>query len=400
MFYDAYQAQADSLSPLRAMAGFSRALFEHTQFGPGANMFVRSLSAATELSARAGLNHERPAYDITRSGDIPVHEEIALQTPFARLLHFRKETKAKGPRVLIVAPMAGHFATLLRQTAQTMLADHDVFITDWINARDIPLAAGRFGADEYVAHLIRFLEQIGPGAHAVAVCQPCAALLSATAVMAKHRNPATPRSITLMAGPVDARIAPTSVNQFATSHSLAWFEKNLITSVPARHPGAGRHVYPGFVQVAAFLSMNPSRHIRAQWDLLGHILRGHDPEADANRRFYDDYLAVADLPAEFYLETVRNVFQEYRLAEGTLTFRGEAVAPAAITKTMLLTVEGEKDDICSVGQTSAALDLCPNVQHKYNYVQPGAGHYGVFSGRRWQNSIYPVVRKTIATSEL
>ena len=404
MLYDAYQAQVDFLSPGRTFAGLTRNLFDGTKLGPTGNTFLRSLSAAAELFARAGLSHERPGYDIesvTVDGrEIAVHEESVLDTPFARLLHFRKETDLAQPRVLIVAPMAGHFATLLRHTARTMLADHDVFITDWNNARDIPLTEGHFGTGEYVDHLIRFLEAIGPGAHAVAVCQPCAATLTAVAVMAKHENPAIPRSVTLMAGPVDASINPTEVNKFATSHSISWFKKNLIARVPNRYPGAGRHVYPGFIQVSAFLSMNPARHIRAQWDLFGHILRGQEHEADANRRFYDDYLAVADLPAEFYLETVRNVFQEFRLARGTLDYRGEMVDPGLITKTALLTIEGEKDDICSVGQTSAALALCPDAPQKQNYVQPGAGHYGVFSGRRWQNEIYPIVREMIATREL
>ena len=336
MLYDAYQAQADLLSPTRAIANLTRAMFDHPHMGPGGNMFLRGLSAATELFARAGLSHERPGYEIETvtvdGGEIAVHEESVLETPFARLLHFRKDKDLAQPKVLIVAPMAGHFATLLRQTAQTMLADHDVFITDWKNARDIPAVAGRFGTDEYVEHLVRFIETIGPDAHTVAVCQPCGALLTAVAVMAKHENPAIPRSMTLMAGPVDASINPTEVNRFATSHTLSWFEQNLIARVPDRFAGAGRHVYPGFIQVGAFLSMNPARHIRAQWDLLGHILRGHDQEANANRRFYDDYLAVADLPAEFYLETVHNVFQEFRLARGTLEYRGEMVDPGLITK--------------------------------------------------------------------
>ena len=403
MLYDAYQAQADILSSGRAFAGFARTLFDGTQFGPGGNMFFRSLSATAELFARAGLSHESPGYEIDsipiEGRAVPVHEESVLETPFARLIHFRKETDLIQPRVLIVAPMAGHFATLLRHTARTMLADHDVFITDWINARDIPLSAGHFGTNEYVEHLIRFLETIGPGAHAVAVCQPCAALLAAVAVMAKHDNPAIPRSATLMAGPVDASINPTEVNRFATSHPIGWFKKHMIARVPNRHAGAGRHVYPGFIQVSAFLSMNPARHIRAQWDLFGHILRGREPEADANRRFYDDYLAVADLPAEFFLETVHNVFQEFRLARGTLRYRGEPVDPGLITKTAIFTVEGEKDDICSVGQTSAALSLCPNAPQRRNYIQPGAGHYGVFSGRRWENEIYPIVREAIALSD-
>jgi polyhydroxyalkanoate depolymerase len=366
-------------------------------------MFFRGLSATADLFSRAGLSHDRPDYEIAsvtvEERAVGVREEIALETPFARLLHFRKDIATEQPRVLIVAPMAGHFATLLRHTARTMLADHDVFITDWKNARDIPANAGRFGTDEYVAHLIRFLEEIGPGAHAVAVCQPCAALLAAVAVMAKQESPAIPRSMTLMAGPVDASVNPTEVNRFAIGHPLSWFENNLIARVPARFAGADRQVYPGFIQVGAFLSMNPARHIRAQWDLFGHVLRGHEREAAANRRFYDDYLAVADLPAEFYLETVRNVFQEFRLARGTLTYRSERVDPAAIRQTALLTIEGEKDDICSVGQTSAALALCPNARQKRAHIQPGAGHYGVFSGRRWQNEIYPILRETIAASD-
>ncbi len=400
MLYDAYQAQADLLFPVRQLAGLTRAFVDQTKFGPGANMFLRGLSAGVELVARAHLSHDRPDYEIDQitvdGRDIAVREESILETPFGRLLHFRKETDLNQPRVLLVAPMAGHFATLLRHTAATMLADHDVYITDWINARDIPLAEGRFGTDEYVEHLIRFLERMGPEAHAVAVCQPCPALMTAVAVMAQRQNPATPRSMTLMAGPVDASRNPTDVNRFATRFPLSWFKHNLITRVPSRYPGRGRHVYPGFLQVAAFLSMNPARHVRAQWDQFGHVLHSREPEAHANRRFYDDYLAVADMPGEFYLETLRNVFREYRLARGTLEFRDEKVDPAAISQTAILTVEGERDDICSVGQTSAALELCPNAPRRQNYLQPGAGHYGVFSGRRWEQHIYPVVRDFIA----
>ena len=243
MLYDAYQAQADFLFPVRQLAGLTRAFVDQTKFGPGANMFLRGLSAGVELVARAHLSHDRPDYEIdhvTVDGrEIAVEEETILETPFGRLLHFRKDADLSQKRVLLVAPMAGHFATLLRHTAATMLADHDVYITDWINARDIPLEAGRFGTDEYVEHLIRFLETIGPGAHAVAVCQPCPALVTAVAVMAKGQNPATPRSMTLMAGPVDASRNPTEVNRFATRYPLSWFKKNLISRVPSRHPGAG-----------------------------------------------------------------------------------------------------------------------------------------------------------------
>jgi polyhydroxyalkanoate depolymerase len=401
MLYDAYQAHSDLFSPLRAWAGLTSAAFRNTCAGPGANYVLKSISAAAEILNRAHLIHERPSYEIDTvpvdGRDVPVSEVAALKTPFGNLLHFKKETNVEQPRVLIVAPMAGHFPTLLRHTAETMLADHDVFITDWANARDVPMSAGRFGLDDYIDHVIRFFEQIGPGAHVVAVCQPCAALLAAVAVMAQMDHPCQPRSMTLMAGPVDTRINPTAVNLLATEHSIEWFEKNLITTVPGRYPGAYRRVYPGFLQLTAFMSMNMARHVRAHVDLFDHIRKGEDEKAEANKKFYDEYFAVSDLPAEFYLETVQKVFQEYHLPRGILQYRGRTVEPSAIRKTALLTVEGERDDICSVGQTLAAHDLCTSIKpmRKKHYVQPGVGHYGVFSGTRWHNQIYPIVRNTI-----
>jgi poly(3-hydroxybutyrate) depolymerase len=405
MLYDAYQAQQDLLAPFRAGARLLSAALDKTWLGPAGNQVARSMAAGAEMLTRAKVIHERPAYglSLTRADGrtLPVHEDVALDLPFANLVHFRKAQSTRQPRVLIVAPMAGHFATLLRQTAQTMLADHDVYITDWKNGRDVPLAAGRFGTDEYVDYLIRFLEEIGPGAHAVAVCQPCAALLVAVAAMAMDKNKATPRSMTLMAGPVDARVNPTRVNELATSKPLSWFRENLISAVPARYAGAGRHVYPGFIQLGAFMSMNLPRHIRAQMDLFGHIVRGEDAKAQANRKFYDEYFSVADLPAEFFIETVQKVFQEYHLPRGIFEYRGRVVDPGAIKATTLLTVEGERDDICSLGQTLAAHDLCKGIKpfRKKHYVQVGVGHYGVFSGTRWQRQIYPVVRNTIVASE-
>ena len=401
MLYDAYQAQSDLLAPLRAWAGLTSAIFRDTSAGPSANYILKSISAAAEVLNRAHLIHERPSYEIetveVEGREVPVTEVAALETPFATLLHFKKETNVEQPRVLIVAPMAGHFPTLLRHTVKTMLADHDVYISDWKNARDVPLEAGRFGVDEYIEHTIRFFEHLGPGAHVVAVCQPCAALLATIAVMAQADHPCQPRSMTLMAGPVDTRISPTTVNQLATEHPIEWFEQNLITTVPRRYPGAHRRVYPGFMQVSAFLSMNLARHIRAHIDLFDHIRKGEDEKADANRKFYDEYFSVADLPAEFYLETVRKVFQEFHLPLGKFEFRGTRVEPAAIRKTALLTVEGERDDICSVGQTLAAHDLTPSIKpfRKKHYVQAGVGHYGVFSGTRWHTQIYPIVRNVI-----
>jgi poly(3-hydroxybutyrate) depolymerase len=299
--------------------------------------------------------------------------------------------------VLIVAPLSGHFATLLNDTARTMLADHDVYITDWHNAREVPLSEGRFGLDEYVEHVIAFIEMLGPGTHLVAVCQPCVPTLAAVALMAQHDHPAQPRSMTLMAGPIDCRINPTKVNDLATGKPIEWFEHNLISRVPSRYPGARRRVYPGFLQLTAFMSMNLDRHKQAFRDLYRQLHQGEHEAAEATKRFYDEYFAVNDLPAEFYLETVAQVFQEYRLARGELTVRGERVEPAAIRRTALFTVEGERDDICSIGQTVAAHDLCPGIRPymKSHHVQLGVGHYGVFSGRRWQQQIYPRVREMI-----
>jgi polyhydroxyalkanoate depolymerase len=405
MLYDAYQAQQDMLAPVRAGASlFSTALGE-TWLGPQANFLFRNMAAAAEIVSRAKMIHERPPYAIGLTGPDgryqPVAEEIALSLPFGDLIHFRKAQPVRQPKVLIVAPMAGHFATLLRDTARTMLADHDVYITDWRSARDVPLSAGRFGTDEYVDYLIRFFEEIGPGAHVVAVCQPCAALTVAVSVMAMNRSNATPRSMTLMAGPVDTSINPTKVNELATAKPIEWFAENLITAVPARYAGAGRHVYPGFIQLTAFISMNMSRHVRAHLDLFGHIVKGEDAKADAKRKFYDEYFSIADLPAEFYLETVQKVFQEYHLPRGRFEYRGNVVDPGAIRETALLTVEGERDDICSLGQTLAAHDLCKGIKpyRKKHYVQAGVGHYGVFSGKRWQTQIYPMVKNTILASE-
>jgi polyhydroxyalkanoate depolymerase len=322
-------------------------------------------------------------------------------TPFGTLLHFRKDVVLAQPRVLLIAPLSGHFATLLRATVRTMLPDHDVFITDWHNARDVALEHGRFGFDEYIGHLIRFVETIGPGAHIVAVCQPCVAALVAASVMAQSDNPAQPRSMTLMAGPIDTRVNPTKVNELAMSKPIDWFEQNLIARVPMRYLGAGRRVYPGFVQLAAFMSMNIDRHRKAHLDLYENLAKGELEKAKTTKAFYDEYFAVLDLSAEFYLETVAWVFQEARLAKGELDYRGERVEPRAIRRTALLTVEGERDDICALGQTAAAHDLCKGVKPymRRHHMQAGVGHYGVFSGKRWEEQVYPIVRNMILASE-
>lgn len=409
MMYLAYQTQANLMAPLRALA---EQVLPGLRQAAGDNPFLSGFAAATEMLVRAGLSHGRPPYNITHvrigNRELPVTEEPAHVTPFGTLLHFKKDLDpsqaaqlGQQPRVLVVAPLSGHFATLLRDTVVTMLPDHDVYITDWHNARDVPLSAGRFGFEDYVDHLIKFMEVIGPGGHIVAVCQPCVQALVATAVMAEAKNKCTPRSMTLMAGPVDCRLNPTKVNELAVGKPIEWFESKLISEVPHGLPGAGRRVYPGFVQLTAFMSMNIDRHVKAHVDLFQHLWQGNHEQAAKTKDFYDEYFAVLDLDADFYLETVQWVFQEYRLATGELMHRGKPVNPKAIRKTALLTVEGERDDICAIGQTMAAHDLCTGIKPymKRHHLQAGVGHYGVFSGKRWAKQIYPIVRNTILAME-
>jgi polyhydroxyalkanoate depolymerase len=403
MLYLAYQTHSDMIAPVKAWATMAMAAGYQP---PGAeHPTIRNLTAAYELISRMGLTHTRPPFGIRSvnvgNREVEVREEAAFSTPFATLLHFKKDVAAVQPRVLLVAPLSGHFATLLRATVRTMLPDHDVFITDWHNARDVPLIAGRFGVDEYVDHLIKFLEVIGPGAHVLAVCQPCVAVLSAVAVMAQTGNPAQPRSMTLMAGPIDTRVNPTKVNELSNKRDIAWFERTLTASVPIRYPGAFRRVYPGFVQLTAFMSMNIERHVKAHKELYENLANGELEKAATTKTFYDEYFAVLDLTAEFYLETVRLIFQEYALPLGKLEWHGERVDPSAIRRTMLLTVEGERDDICAVGQTVAAHDLCNKLRPylKRHHMQAGVGHYGVFSGKRWENQVYPIVKNVILSSD-
>jgi polyhydroxyalkanoate depolymerase len=405
MLYQAYQAYSDIMAPVRALAGMALKTGSEKLNGSVRPSALSNLTAAYELIARAGLTHARPPYGIDSvmvgNREVAVSEQAADATPFGTLLHFKKDIEQAQPRVLLIAPLSGHFATLLRATVRTMLAEHDVYITDWHNARDVATAEGRFGFDDYTGHLIRFLETIGPGAHVVAVCQPCVSALVAAAVMAQGDNPAQPRSMTLMAGPIDTRVNPTKVNELAKGKPIEWFEKNLIASVPYRYGGGGRKVYPGFVQLAAFMSMNMDRHVKAHKELYEHLANGEAEKAAATKAFYDEYFAVLDLAAEFYLETVRLVFQEHTLPLGALTYQDRPVEPAAIKRTMLFTVEGEKDDICAVGQTLAAHDLCTSLRpsRKRHHMQAGVGHYGVFSGRTWQNQIYPMVKNVILQSD-
>jgi poly(3-hydroxybutyrate) depolymerase len=403
MIYQNFQAQADATGALRFMARAFADFFERPLFLDGP--WTRNLTAAYELIGRSGLTHRRPPFgiDSVQFGNrrVEIRETAADRTPFCTLLRFEKSVLEQQPRVLLVSPMSGHFATLLRETVRTMLPDHDVYLTDWHNARDIPRRQGSFGLDDFIEHLIRFLEVIGEGAHIVAICQPSVAALAAVAVMAQGGHPAQPCSMTLMAGPIDTRLNPTKVNAFATSRPFTWFERNMIALVPPRYAGAARPVYPGFLQLAAFMSMNLERHMKSFHDLYNSRVSGDRDKAETVRRFYDEYFAVMDLPAEFYLETIRAVFQDHDLPQGRLQWRGQTVEPRAIRRTALLTVEGERDDICAVGQTLAAQDLCSGLRPymKQHYMQPGVGHYGVFSGRRWSSQIYPIVRDLIQVSQ-
>lgn len=410
MDYVFYQTQADLMAPVRFAA---RSLGKWLRWGSldrrGNPMapWIRQTAAACELFGMIEITHSRRSFGIesvTVAGTpAPVTEQIAHEMPFGRLQHFVKSGVDGQPKVLIAAPMSGHFATLLRDTVKTMLVDHDVYVTDWRNAREVPLEAGRFGLDEYTDHLMGFLDAMGPGVHLVAICQPCVAAISAVAQMAETAHPATPVSLTLMAGPIDCRISPTVVNRLASGQGLEWFERNLITRVPARFPGAGRRVYPGFKQVAAFMNMNRERHVaafREYFNLRSELNPSPDNQKKeaAMRDFYDEYFAVSDLPAEFFLETVERVFQRHDLPTGALECHGKAVDPSLIRDTWLLTVEGGKDDICAEGQTKAAHALMSGLapERHLHHTQPDVGHYGVFSGRRWQEHIYPVIRSMIA----
>jgi polyhydroxyalkanoate depolymerase len=403
MLYALYQTASDLMLPMRmwaAMAGQGFALGD-----PASADRWRAASALCEMMSRAALSHRRPSFEIDQvtmgNQTVPVVEEEALATPFGTLLRFAKQGAPPQPKVLVVAPLSGHFATLLRDTVRVLLPEHDVYVTDWANARDVGIWNGRFGFDDYVAHLISFLEVMGPGSHVVAVCQPCVQTLAAAAIMAEDDHPAQPRSMTLMAGPIDTRVSPTKVNELAMGRPIDWFERSLITRVPLRYPGATRRVYPGFLQLTAFMSMNAERHVKAQMDLYRALARGDTEQADTIKKFYDEYFAVLDMTAEFYLETVQWVFQEHRLARGVLEWKGRRVDPKAIRRTALFTVEGERDDICAIGQTVAAHDLCSSLRpyRKKHYMQAGVGHYGVFAGKRWAGQIYPLVRNTILANE-
>ena len=401
MLYEAYQVHNDVLGPVRLMAETFRCLLNQPWLWFANAPLIRGASAAMELLSNAGMSHVRPDFGIRtvliEGQEVAVTEEIAAADPFCNLLHFRKDKPCEAPRILVVAPLSGHFPTLLRGTVQALLPDHDVFVTDWANARNVPLLHGRFGLDDFVDLLIRFIYLLGPDVHVMAVCQPSVPVLAAVSLLAADGDPCQPASMILMGGPIDPKANPTEVNRFAEAHSLDWFERTVITTVPGRYPGAFRRVYPGFLQLAGFLSMNLDRHVSAHWAMFENLVRGDGDSAAATRAFYKEYCSVMDLPADFYLNTIKRVFHDHDLPRGSFRVRGQLVEPAAIERTALMTVEGERDDICAPGQTVAAHQLCSRIAaaKKTHHLQLKVGHYGVFHGRRWRNETYPKVRSFI-----
>ncbi len=396
MLYALHEMQRLAWAPARMMAEAGRQAASNPLHPMSWHPAGRAVGAACELFERASRKHGKPEFAIRQvlSGGVPlaVREEVALSTPFCDLLHFRREGRAGDPAVLVVAPLSGHFATLLRDTVRGLLAEHDVYITDWQDARQVPASRGPFTLDDYIDTLLEFLARLGPEAHLVAVCQPSVPALAATALLAAAGK-AAPRSLVLMGGPIDTRVGATKVNEFARARSRRWFEQMLVQTVPPPYPGLGRRVYPGFMQLSGFMGMNLDRHVGAHLRMFEHLVTGDGESAEAHRRFYDEYLAVMDMPAEYFLETVERVFQEHHLPRGLFTHRGLPVDTTAIRDTALMTVEGERDDISGVGQTEAAHSLCPNVpaERRRHRLQARVGHYGIFNGRRWRNEILPDV---------
>jgi polyhydroxyalkanoate depolymerase len=405
MMYAVYERYEDWASASRMFAATMAAGTDLLPAPVRRSLPVRMLRANAHLAIHTRVTHTRPDFGIDSvevgGKQVDVEPVVLDSNPFCALLRFAKDVPVAQPRVLLVPAMSGHFPTLLRETIRTMSRDHDVYVIDWHNARDIPVSAGRFSLDDYIAHTRAAIEFLGDPVHVMAVCQPSVPTLAAVALLAQDDHEAQPRSMTLMAGPIDTRVNPTEVNDLATSQPIEWFERNLITTVPRRHLGAGRRVYPGFVQLSAFMSMNLERHVKAHFDLWGNVVDGDGDEIARKREFYDEYFAVADLDADYYLETVQRVFQEHHLARGMFEVDGRLVEPAAIRRTALLTVEGERDDICSVGQTVAAQDLCSSIppSRRAHHLQPGVGHYGVFSGSRWDTQVYPRVKNFILAND-
>lgn len=396
MLYSLYEFQHTALMPWRIFSDVTRGMLTHPWVPATYTQLGKSIVAGLDVFDSATQRRPKPAWGIegveVGGREVAVAPRVELHKPFCNLIHFAKQgPRPVQPRVLVVAPMSGHHATLLRGTVQALLAEHDVWITDWTDARDVPLEEGVFGVDDYIDYLLAFLRHLGPDVHVIAVCQPAPLVLAAVSLLAQAGDPNQPRTMTLMGGPVDTTAAPTEVTRLAETRPLSWFQQNLLTEVPAFYPGAGRSVYPGFLQLGGFISMNPSRHFDAHVKYFRHLVRGDGDSAAQHRKFYDEYLAVMDVPAEYYIETVDRIFQRHLLPRGMLEWRGTLVEPRAIETTALLTVEGELDDISAPGQTIAAHELCSGLAQskQQDLLQKGVGHYGIFNGRRWREAICP-----------
>lgn len=395
--YSMIEMQRAQIAPLRLMAKLGQE-YHRSMFSPfhytGQGKFI---AAGLELLERTTRRYAKPDFGITETEiegrKVPVTEEVALSKPFCNLLHFKRAPRRKDPKILMIAPMSGHHATLLRGTVKGMLPHAEVYITDWTDAREVPLFEGTFDFDDFVDYIIEFIDFLGENVHVMAVCQPSVPALAAAAIMAAEKHPHQPATMTLMGGPIDARQNPTEVNKLAETKSLEWFERNVVTRVPVNHPGFLRRVYPGFLQLTGFMQLNLDRHIGEHMGLFNHLVEGDGESARAHKEFYNEYLSVMDLPAEFYLQTIRTVFQEYALPKGTLVSRGRKVDPSKIKKTALLCIEGERDDISGLGQTKAAIDLCSGLakSRKKYYMQKEVGHYGIFNGRRFRNFVRPQI---------
>jgi poly(3-hydroxybutyrate) depolymerase len=405
MLYSAYEMQRSWLAGASAWATMGAEMLDNPA-NPFAYLGGGSvLGSALEVFAHASAPRGKPAFGLDHTiidgKRVSVTEDIVMQMPFGQLKRFVREGVKGGPRLLIVAPMSGHFATLLRGTVERMLPGHDVYITDWRDAKMVPTEDGTFDLDDYVDYLIAFMEKIGPGAHMLAVCQPSVPCYAAAAVMSATKNKCRPKTLTMMGGPVDTRKAPTAVNTLATERPYSWFANNVIATVPGLYPGAGRKVYPGFLQLSGFMSMNLGNHMMSHWEMFKHLVQGDDDSADLTKDFYDEYRAVADMTAEFYLQTIDVVFQKHSLPKGEMMHRGVRVDPAAIKDVAILAVEGERDDISGLGQTKAALDIAVNLPttHKKYHIAKGAGHYGIFNGTKWRDGVAPVVEGWIAAHD-
>jgi poly(3-hydroxybutyrate) depolymerase len=410
MLYQMHELNRAMMAPWVHLAEANARIFSDPSSWASSLPGAERIAAGNELVHRLGKDYEKPPWNIHEvevdGRTVPVLEQEVLRRPFCRLVRFKRYSDDPGtisalkddPVVLVVAPLSGHHATLLRDTVRTLLRDHKVYVTDWIDARMVATSEGSFGLDDYVAYVEGFIRHIGASKlHVVSVCQPTVPVMAAVSLMA-GRGEALPRSLVMMGGPIDARRSPTPVNSLAMRNPLSWFENNVIHSVPPPYPGQGREVYPGFLQHAGFIAMNPSRHFMSHWDFYSDLVKGDMQDAESHRRFYDEYNAVLDMPAEYYLDTIHTVFQDFLLPRGAWMVNGERVQPAAIRHTALMTIEGELDDISGVGQTAAALDLCTGIDQarKQHLTVEGAGHYGIFSGRRWRDVVYPKVRDFIA----